>query len=286
MSFELPDFLRWPAFNSLRTRMRAPLVAPFAKQRVYTEIDLSTEELLQTSGIDVDAEEIEVLEDGTLGYKGRRVLVYIRDVNVMGSREHMPRYHFAFCTTLSNMHQNNRGGRYVVASRDTGLFEVNLIGATIHPKDVKLNVCQNCLVHISWNGFGYHQEKGSRIAQVKAFTLVDFFKRYPRDLLSVKPKHSSADAPLNDYAKDWEQVSSTYRRLRGYQCEQCFLDLTANPRYLHVHHLNGEKNDNHDSNLIALCIGCHAREPMHGHMKKTPDFKSFEQIYGDYRESS
>jgi hypothetical protein len=261
--------------------MRAPLAAPFAKKVEYREIELSTEELLQTRGIDVDANEIEVLQDGTLGYKGRRVLVYIRDVNVMGNREHMPRYHFAFCATLSKMHQNNRGGRYVVASRDTGLFEVNLVGSTVQPKDVRLNVCQNCLVDISWNGFGYHQGRETRAEQVNGFTLVDFFKKYPRDLLSIKPKHSSKDAPVNTYVKGWEHISNTIRRVRGYRCEGCFLDLAAHPRYLHVHHRNGQKNDNRDSNLVALCIGCHAKEPLHGHMHQLPDFNEFRQLYGD-----
>ncbi|MDR5746770.1 HNH endonuclease [Caballeronia sp. LZ029] len=280
MSIELPDFLRWTSFNGLRTRVRAPLAAPFAKRVEYREIELSTEELLQTRGIDVDADDIEVLQDGTLGYKGRRVLVYIRDVNVMGNREHMPRYHFAFCATLSKMHQNERGERYVVATRDTGLFEVNVIGSTVQPKDVRLNVCQNCLVHITWNGFGYHQAKETRVEQVKGFTLVDFFEKYPRDLLSMKPKYTSDDAPINTYPQGWENISSTVRRLRGYRCESCSLDLSAHPRYLHVHHRNGQKNDNRDNNLVALCIGCHAQEPLHAHIRHLPDALEFRRLYG------
>ncbi|CAG4892388.1 HNH endonuclease [Paraburkholderia saeva] len=280
MSIKLPDFLSWPAFNGLRTRMRASLAAPFAERIEYREIELSIEELLQTRGIDVDSDEIEVLDDGTLGYKGRRVLVYIRDVNVMGNREHMPRYHFAFCATLSEMHKKNRGGRYVVASRDSGLFEVNLISATVEPKEVRLNVCQNCLKHISWNGFGYHLQKPTRLELVKGFALPDFFEKYPRDLLSVKPKHSSTDAPVNTYTPDWERISSTVRRVRRYRCEGCALDLSGNPRFLHVHHRNGQKNDNRDSNLAALCIACHASEPLHGHMQQLPDFTEFSQLYG------
>lgn len=278
---ELPDFLGWPALNGLRTRMSAPLAAPFAKRVDYKEIELSIEELLQTRGIDVDADDIEVLDDGTLGYKGRRVLVYIRDVNAMVNREQMPRYHFAFCGTLSKMHQNNRGGRYVVASKDTGFFDVNLIGSAIEPKEVRLNVCQNCLVHIAWNGFGYHLAKSVRTEHVKDFTLPDFFKKYPRDLLAVKPKHSSDDAEVNDYVEGWALISNTVRRVRGYKCEACLLDLSEHPRFLHVHHRNGQKNDNRDKNLAALCIGCHAAEPLHEHMRRLPDYIEFQTVYGE-----
>lgn len=278
---ELPDFLLWAALNRLRTRMHAPLAAPFAKRAEYKEIEISIEELLQTRGIDVDAEDIEVLEDGTLGYKGRRVLVYIRDVNAMVNRGQMPRFHFSFCGTLSTMHQNNRGGRYVVASKDTGFFDVNLVGSGVESKEVRLNVCQNCLQHISWEGFGYHLAKSVRIEHVKGFTLPDFFKKYPRSLLAVKPKRSSEDAEINDYVEDWPLISSTVRRERGYKCEACLLDLREHTRFLHVHHRNGQKNDNREKNLVTLCIHCHAAEPLHEHMRSLPDYIEFRRLYGE-----
>jgi len=50
---------------------------------------------------------------------------------------------------------------------------------------------------------------------------------------------------------------------------------TWGSKYLHVHHRNGQKNDNRDSNLAVMCVACHAEQPMRGHMKFTPDYKAF-----------
>jgi len=50
-----------------------------------------------------------------------------------------------------------------------------------------------------------------------------------------------------------------------YRCVTCSIVLVqAESRFLHVHHRNGQKHDNADTNLKVLCIACHAEEPMHG----------------------
>jgi hypothetical protein len=280
MTIKLPDFLAWSAFNGLRHKMGAPLVEQFGVRHQVTEIELPDIERLQREGIDVSADEIQVLDDGTLAYKGYRVLVYIRDIQSIGSRDNMPKYHFAHCRTLETMYRNQRSERYVVANSDSGMFQVNVMDGSIRPEQVRLNVCQNCLAHIHWKGFGMQIARPSRLLIVAQFRLTEFFAKYPRDLISSVPAHSSDTAPINTYTDDWAEVSSRTRSARGFRCEKCSIVLSsADSKYLHVHHRNGQKHDNRDGNLEVLCVGCHADEPLHGHMKGLPDYQKFIERY-------
>ena len=281
MTIKLPDFLTWSTFNGLRSKMGAPLVARFGAQPVVTAIDLPVIERLQGAGIDVTADQIQILGDGTLAYKGYRVLVYIRDVPTIGSRGSMPKYHFAHCRTLETMYRNHRSERYVVAISDSGLFHVNVLDSGIKSEPVRLDVCQNCLAHIRWKGFDMQMARSSRLSIVDQFRLSEFFDKYPKDLLAVTPKHSSDTAPINTYTDDWPEVSARTRSRRGNKCEKCSIVLAgAESKYLHVHHRNGQKHDNINGNLEVLCIGCHAEEPMHAHMKGLPDYREFSHRYG------
>src|SRR5229473_1406916 len=49
----------------------------------------------------------------------------------------------------------------------------------------------------------------------------------------------------------------------------------ANARFLHAHHIDADKSDNHSSNIKLLCIRCHALEFQHAHVKENPDYSLF-----------
>ena len=280
---KLPNFLEWGSLNSLRGQMGAPLAQKFGPQVVVKSIDLPIAERLQQGGIDVDFDEIRVLDDRTLEFKGNRVLLYIRDVANYSSRhkQSMPKFHLTFCSTLKTMSQNSRFARYVVANRADGEFQVNMIGQEDEPRLVILNVCQNCLCEIAWQGFHAELSRESRTKAVAGFSLPEFFNKYPRDLVAVKPDYTSDTAPLNDYPAIWADISDRAKRDADYRCCSCSVRLGGvDSKFLHVHHKNGQKNDCHPNNLEVLCIKCHAKQPMHGHMNGLPDHREFLEKYG------
>lgn len=273
---KLPDFLLNGYLNGLRAEMGAPLCSAFRAQQPYKLIELPVVERLRDEGVDVEFEEIKRLPDGTMEYRGYRVLLYIRDVANYGGGAALPKYHLTHCAALARMQSEGRFMRYVVANRDDGKFLVNLTSQG-NTSDVKpLDVCQFCLGNLNWKGFTSLASREKRLQAVGQFDLSEFFAQYPRDLVSVRPEHTSDTAPLNQYTLDWGDVSERVKRARDFTCESCARTLTIRfSRFLHVHHRNGLKYDNADANLEVLCIACHAEQPMHGHMKSLPDYAEF-----------
>lgn len=275
MSFKLPDFLSWSSLDTLRQKMNAPLTTNFSLKPMQT--DGSFAEKLLSGGIEINLDEVKVHNDGTLICNNKRVLLHIRDISSIAGEVRMPKYHLANCQVLEKMRRNSRFGRYVVANRDTGEFQVNIIGSDKENQTVKLNVCQSCLDRIHWHGFSLQgMTSGERWCRVTDFSLTDFFTEYPRDLIATRPLHTSMTAPLNDYPKNWGELSKSIRQKRGLRCESCEKTFSQDDsRFLHVHHRNGLKNDNRSANLAVLCIACHAQQPEHGHLKAHPDYKIF-----------
>src|ERR1700692_1143337 len=146
---KLPDFSVDLQLNSLRERIGAPLrqyeAASSSGMLTVEEI-----EILAREGLDIPLQDVTVLEDGTLVYKNRRVVLYIRDVKQYRKTEpdELPRFHVSNCDKLQEMRANDRFERYVVATRDTGVFQINLKSynsSAFEKSDKALRVCQLCL---------------------------------------------------------------------------------------------------------------------------------------------
>jgi hypothetical protein len=280
---KLPDFFRSDLLNELKTRMgRAPNVyGSFSADPAR----LTAEErvLLESGkGIEVSFDQLTVLADKTLSYKDGRVLLYIRDVHAYGGRrdDWYPRYHLSHCKKLEEMTSAGRFERYVIASETSGEFLLNMIVKGSRRSERKrIPVCQICLENLSFDGFSLKQDRHSRRNYVSAFTPAKFFAVYPRSLHSKKPTYTSTNAPLDDYTDDFPKISRLFREQAGWRCSKCrkSFSLPRMRQYLHVHHKNGDRRNNSSGNLVALCIVCHAEEPMHQHLKRDPRYAALRQ---------
>lgn len=281
---KLPNFLTFQPFVDAKQRMGIPHLTLGDLRKVEISIAGPTyEELksLENQGLDVELEVVVENPDHTLGYKNKRVILYIRDVAGYGNFESDPRFHIANCRTLRDMRQNNRFGRYVIATKDTGSFSVRSKQGG-KPLDKKLLVCQNCLDYLKFGSFELNWDDKRRQQVVRAFSIKGFFEVYPKSLHYEIPKHSELTAPENKYSDNFAQISIEYRRERSWICEEstCGVDLSSPMyrRYLHVHHLDGLKHNNANDNLKALCLYCHAQQFQHQHMRSVPEYVEFQRI--------
>jgi ribosomal protein L40E len=281
----LPDFIEFEPFNQLRRLMNAPLPNEFSagytvKHLTQDDLDRALEGI---EGVTVeDFNDIEVLPDGTLSYKHRRVLLYIRDKWAF-PQQNLPKFHVADCRKLGQMRQKGRFGRYVISTRTDGKFKMNFIYQAGREGSIcDLKVCRLCLAHLSYRG--YNQGSRRRDEEIyKTFALDVYFAAYPKSLIAALPLHTDDTAPLNDYDDGFREASVRYRAEHGWRCENenCGVDLSDPPnrKYLHTHHVNAQKYDDRRENHKALCIRCHAEEPMHEHLKNSPDYREFKRIY-------
>ena len=154
-------------------------------------------------------------------------------------------------------HSKGRVARYVVASRNDGVFNVNILNQitnNFENKDLKLSVCKNCLNNINW----------TKVSS-KIFDLDAYFQYFPKFLNQGNHK-KDYEIQINDYPTNWKDISINLRERKKWKCEKCDLDCSNNKIFLHVHHINGLKYDNVDSNLKILCKNCHSKEPGHEHL--------------------
>lgn len=278
---KLVDFLECSSFNGLRQGMSAPLNEGYKADLGISLLEEDFITQLDTTGIEVqDLNEIHFAEDGTLSFKNQRVLIYIRDINPTRNHFSMPKFHVSSCSTIIDMWSKKRDHRYVLYRGESGYFSLNIIkNNQVVSEQHKLDICKNCLSKLDWENFA-SETRSNKNKIVSNFSISKFFEIYPKSLLTVKPKYNSDTAPLNDYPLNWSEISDRVRENAGNQCFSCCVELiNENRKYLHVHHIDGQKNNNKQHNLQVLCIKCHAGEPDHGHMKVSNDYREFILLY-------
>jgi len=227
---------------------------------------LTKEELerLSTKSIKVESlDDIVNAVDGTFEYKGKKVLVYIKEqrTSYWGSNY---KYHISQCATITDQQRRKRyNRRYVQTTRVDGLFEVIQQYRYRENKNfIKMDVCINCLKHMR-----KIYRSDSLFSSFYNFSINKYFQSYSNKIKALPPKTPQSYIEDN-YSTDWSKLSREIREEKNWICEGCGDSYVNHKGELHVHHINGLRSDNGKENLAVLCKSCHAIQPGHEHMGK------------------
>lgn len=202
---------------------------------------------------DVDLNElrnnIEFLDDGIFLIDGsngirQQIFLYKRDyhLEVYGK----PRFHIRKCQTIQSFIESGTF-RQKYRRANTEVVKVCDMDDGNIDKDVSnLPLCQYCL--------------GMAVDAYAGMTTTDFVGILRSANEESEEYTRDEDVDIFGYTRNWEQISRAYREKRNYKCERCGLQIT-NPfdqYYMHVHHKDGNKTNNRETNLECLCIHCHS----------------------------
>lgn len=187
------------------------------------------------------------------------------------------KFHVLNCTTLQTAERDGWRDKYKMTQNRDGTFYYRFITKEKVYKEnrhQKLLVCSNCLRELN------KKYKGQDSFLVDNFSMDKFFSaEYMQHWQKPEDYTLDVESVPNIYQKDWSEISRKFKEKKNYQCEgeNCrYRDLSKPElrQYLHCHHRNMDKSNNNFSNLMALCIACHAEQPNHEHMKGA-EYKSY-----------
>lgn len=209
-------------------------------------------------GVEIPIGDI-VTRSGLLDYKGRQVVLYIKDHTsrydiTLANPSKGYKVHIAQCKTLDEMQAKGRFQRYHVRNGLGSNFKIYSSNHSYPEPEVALQVCQFCLTHINYKNS--RESSTVRFRNATEFNLGEFFATYS-SVFSYLPKAMADD--LVGYTDGWEKISKSTREQFNYQCQLCRIELHAHKNLCHVHHINGVKGDNSQANLKVLCADCHRK---------------------------
>ncbi len=254
----------------------APLKA-FLLRRGYQVGDRKTYEEVKPEDVkpeDVTNGTMEFRTDGifVMGSDGveRQVFLYKKDYRLQHYGK--PKFHICKCSVIEEFINSGGFNQHYVRANTEPVPVIDLDEAEYSKREKEvsgLQLCKLCMRKIN----AYHN--------IDSTTFVNELKAASNEIQGI-------ETDIFGYTRDWDTISKTYRESHQYTCENCGLKIEDDydKQYVHVHHLNGNKENNDDSNLKCLCLYCHAHVDDHHYRRLTSgankiQYCSFVARYGE-----
>lgn len=260
------------ALDTIRRNLNAPL-SKWSPERTNAG-NREPIRIKLAKGIEITLDKVDT-HDGLFHHEGEHVVIYIKDHTSVNPNRGSPiedikyrrKVHLKECQTIKKMKSDGRFDRYVVTNRRDNLYAIDVMNFNrVEHHDKTLFPCLNCLKELNFEGAETMTQRDRKELRAN-FDIEAFFENYSTFFLE-KPKYTDKNYPVNAYVDGWDDISRRVRNESSWTCKKCKVDLRSISlrKWLHVHHINGNKSDNHSENLVSLCVVCHAAEPGHGHM--------------------
>lgn len=232
---------------------------------------IKIEQLKSGKDVDITIDQLDFTKEDPILRVGKvNVVLYIRDQYHPVKSEY--KYHVAWCETLEQRKKDKKIDRYVITRKNNEKFNVNIIDSNTHKViqengTLDMRVCRGCLKKLNYKGYkkaGIDYDKKDRI--YNSFSLEEFLVEYKNKSMCIKEgdvRYTDLTQPQNVYPSNWKQISRIYRNKVNWRCESCKKDFSKQKHNLTVHHINSNKFDDEERNLIALCKDCHDKEHEH-----------------------
>lgn len=169
-----------------------------------------------------------------------------------------PKFHLKKCDVIEDFIKNNKFNQFYIWSNDKHIDVLDRDTKEIH-KEQQLRLCAKCRSML------INPEN----------TTYEFYETLKKEGIFIEEK---VEVDIFGYTRNWNVLSKEIRKKRNYTCEQCNIQVDKKDRkYIHIHHKDGDKLNNSESNLQCLCISCHSEHHPHKISKK--DLEKFSEKY-------
>ena len=161
-----------------------------------------------------------------------------------------PRYHIKYCNIL----KEHSSDEYRRANTGTVIVWDNDLRKNIEVSELPL--CKYCLNLL----------RADRELNYSSDMTSDEFEQILQAAGDETGSDQEPDTDLKGYTRKWQKISEAYRTKNNYTCEICGFhpESRMDRQFIHVHHKDGRKTNNRESNLQCLCIACHSNvNPAH-----------------------